>query len=263
MKTKRFLLTLATGAAFTLGTSLPSAYAQDPNTPPPPPAGGEGRHRGPGGPLEHFIHELNLTPEQQSQIQPILESGKPQLQSIHEETAKKMKAVMDDMKARIRPLLTPEQQAKLDAMKAPEQGPGQWRRQGPEKGRGKPFAKGPERDAEAPRKERGKEEAPRHEGPGGPGKRNLVDRLTEDLNLTPDQKAKVEAIAKANRPKMEELHNDTALAPRERHEKLKALMDETEAQIRPLLTPDQVKKLEALKAERQAHAKKEGAPKPQ
>ncbi len=78
----------------------------------------------PGGPHGHRHHneladlpaQLNLTPEQTTKVQPILDAAKPQMKAIHEEAMTKAKAVMDNSFAQIRPLLTAEQQTKLDAM---------------------------------------------------------------------------------------------------------------------------------------------------
>ncbi len=48
-------------------------------------------------------------------MQPIIDQAKPQLKAIHEEAMTKAKSVIEASIARIRPLLTPEQQTKLDA----------------------------------------------------------------------------------------------------------------------------------------------------
>lgn len=80
---------------------------------------GPGHHpHGPGGnPLEHVAKELNLTPEQQQKVAPIIEAAKPQIAAIHREAEEKTAAVMNNCADQIRPLLTPQQQAKLDAIK--------------------------------------------------------------------------------------------------------------------------------------------------
>jgi Spy/CpxP family protein refolding chaperone len=67
--------------------------------------------------MEHLMKDLDLTPEQQAKVQPIVEQAKPQFQAIHEEAMQKRRSVMESTAAQIRPLLTPEQQAKFDAMK--------------------------------------------------------------------------------------------------------------------------------------------------
>ncbi len=88
--------------------------------------GGRGMHRGGrgemggrgwGNPLERLTKDLDLTPEQQAAVAPIVAQTKPQMQAIHQEAMQKSRAVMDNAEAQIRPLLKPEQQQKLDAMK--------------------------------------------------------------------------------------------------------------------------------------------------
>ena len=110
MKAKLIAVTIA--GALTLGTL--AAYAHDP---------GHGprmfRHCGFGGgnAVEHLTKELDLTPEQQAQLAPIVEQAKPQIKAIHEEAMQKTRAVMENASAQLRPLLTPQQQTKLDAIK--------------------------------------------------------------------------------------------------------------------------------------------------
>ena len=74
-----------------------------------------------GNPLEHLSESLNLTAEQKTKVQPIIDQAKPQIAAIHQEAMEKMKAIMESTGAQIRPLLTPEQQQKFDAMKQAHQ----------------------------------------------------------------------------------------------------------------------------------------------
>jgi Spy/CpxP family protein refolding chaperone len=69
---------------------------------------------------------------------------------------------------------------------------------------------------------------------GGP-----LDHITTDLNLTADQKAKVQPILDEAKPQIAAIHQDAM-------QKSKAIMDSTMSQIRPLLTPDQQTKLDAI-----------------
>ena len=106
------LITLTAISALTLASSV---LANDPAEADKDRSGGRGgRH---GSPLDRMTEELNLTPEQKVKVQPIMDQMKPQLENIHREAMEKAKAVMDNAKTQIRPLLTPEQQTKLDAMK--------------------------------------------------------------------------------------------------------------------------------------------------
>ena len=76
----------------------------------------QGRHGGGarGHGLEQLTEGLNLTPDQQAKVQPIIDQARPQIAAIHREAMQKMKAVMANTASQIRPLLTPEQQTKLD-----------------------------------------------------------------------------------------------------------------------------------------------------
>lgn len=108
---KRNLLTLAVAAAIALGGfAIVQAQGKE----------GFGGHgwRGHGNSLKHLTETLNLTPDQQAKVQPILDQAKPQLKAIHQEAMQKSKALMDSTMTQIRPLLNADQQKKLDDMKA-------------------------------------------------------------------------------------------------------------------------------------------------
>ena len=66
--------------------------------------------------LEHMTKTLDLTPDQQAKIGPILEQAKPQMKAARQESKEKMKAIRDNVRSQIRPLLTPVQQQKWDAI---------------------------------------------------------------------------------------------------------------------------------------------------
>ena len=68
--------------------------------------------------LKHVTKELELTPQQEAQVKPVLDAARPQLRAIHEEAMQKSQAIIEASIAQIRPVLTPEQQAKLDKLRA-------------------------------------------------------------------------------------------------------------------------------------------------
>jgi Spy/CpxP family protein refolding chaperone len=90
------------------------------------------------------------------------------------------------------------------------------------------------------------------QGMGGHRWGNHLGHLTEKLDLTADQKAKVQPIIDQAKPQLQTIHQEAM-------QKAKAVMDNTMAQIRPLLTPEQVTKLDAMKAahEKMREARKE------
>jgi len=71
--------------------------------------------------LREFNDKLNLTAEQQTKVQPILDQAKPQIAAIHQEAMQKAKTVMDSTLSQIRPLLNADQQKKLDAIQKAHQ----------------------------------------------------------------------------------------------------------------------------------------------
>jgi Spy/CpxP family protein refolding chaperone len=110
---KRNLLTLVAAGAIALGGFV-LVQAQ-------PGPGGGGRLHGHGFGLRHLTEKLNLTSDQQTKVQPILDQAKPQIAAIHQDAMQKAKGVMDSTLSQIRPLLTPEQQKKLDAIQKARQ----------------------------------------------------------------------------------------------------------------------------------------------
>ena len=99
---KRNFLTLAAAGLIILG-GFAVVQAQSPR-------GGGGRGHG----VERLTEGLNLTPDQQAKIRPIIDQAQPKVAEIHREAMQKMKAIMASTASQIRPLLTPEQQKTFD-----------------------------------------------------------------------------------------------------------------------------------------------------
>jgi len=66
-----------------------------------------------------------------------------------------------------------------------------------------------------------------------------LERLTKGLDLTADQQAKVQPILDQAKPQIAAIHEEAM-------QKMKAVIDSTTSQIRPLLTPEQQKKFDAI-----------------
>ena len=109
---KRNLLALAAAGAIALGGFV-VVQAQ-------PGPGGAG-HCGHAFGLRGITEKLDLTADQQTKVQPILDAAKPQITAIHQEAMQKMHTVMNDTLSQIRPLLTADQQKKLDAIEKAHQ----------------------------------------------------------------------------------------------------------------------------------------------
>jgi Spy/CpxP family protein refolding chaperone len=78
--------------------------------------------------------------------------------------------------------------------------------------------------------------------PGGSHGRwhmNPLEEMSSSLNLTDAQKAKVQPILDQAKPQLQAIHQEAMT-------KAKAVMDDSVAQIRPLLTPEQQSKLDAI-----------------
>jgi Spy/CpxP family protein refolding chaperone len=78
--------------------------------------------------------------------------------------------------------------------------------------------------------------------PGGPhggfGHHNPLEEMSDSLNLTPEQKAKVQPIIDQARPQLKAIHEEAMT-------KAKSVVDNSISQIRPLLTAEQQTKLDA------------------
>jgi Spy/CpxP family protein refolding chaperone len=99
---KRNFLTLVTAGLIVLG-GFSVLQAQNPR------GGGAKGHR-----LEQVTDGLNLTPDQQAKVQPLIDQAKPQISDIRRQAMEKIKSVITSTASQIRPLLTPEQQKKFD-----------------------------------------------------------------------------------------------------------------------------------------------------
>ena len=108
---KRNLLAVAAAGAIALGGFV-VVQAQ-------PGPGGAGHGHALG--LKGITDKLNLTADQQTKVQPILDAAKPQIATIHQEAMQKMQTVMSGTLSQIRPLLNADQQTKLDAIQKAHQ----------------------------------------------------------------------------------------------------------------------------------------------
>src|SRR5215216_3199150 len=110
---KRNLLTLVTASAIAVGGFV-LVQAQ-------PGPGGGGHWHGHAFGLRGITEKLDLTADQETKVQPILDQAKPQIAAIHQEAMQKMHTVMNSTLSQIRPLLNADQQSKLDAIEKAHQ----------------------------------------------------------------------------------------------------------------------------------------------
>ena len=83
--------------------------------------GGHGGWRGQGLAMAHLTKSLNLTTDQQSKVQPLIDQARPQIVAIHKDAMQKTQAVVDNTMTQIRPILTADQQKKFDALQKARQ----------------------------------------------------------------------------------------------------------------------------------------------
>src|SRR5207247_3230111 len=77
-----------------------------------PGPGGHGPWRGHAFGFQQITEKLNLTSDQQTKVQPILDTAKPQIAAIHQEAMQKMKTDMDSTLSQSRTPHKAEQQKK-------------------------------------------------------------------------------------------------------------------------------------------------------
>ena len=97
---------------------------------------------------------------------------------------------------------------------------------------------------------------PRGEGQG-PGRRAMpspqerVDRLSTDLNLNDEQKAKIKKIFEAEADKMKALREDQSTPPEEKRPKMMEIRKASSDQVKAVLDKDQQKKYDEMQAKMQ------------
>jgi periplasmic protein CpxP/Spy len=82
---------------------------------------------------------------------------------------------------------------------------------------------------------------------GMPSVQERLDRMTEELKLTDEQKPKVKAVLEASDKKRQELVGDSAVPQEQRREKMQALMEEQNKKLKEILTPEQYAKWDKMR----------------
>ena len=84
------------------------------------------------------------------------------------------------------------------------------------------------------------------------GKRNMpsvqerLDKMSEELKLTDDQKPKVKTVLEDSDKKMQEIRRDSSLSREDRMAKMQPIMEEQDKKMKEILTADQYKKYEEM-----------------
>lgn len=85
-----------------------------------------------------------------------------------------------------------------------------------------------------------------HSGPMRHGPEQELARLSEELQLNDDQKAKIKPLLEDEHKQLMALRQDSSLSSDEKRAKFRSIREETFNQIRPMLTADQQKKLQEM-----------------
>jgi periplasmic protein CpxP/Spy len=71
--------------------------------------------------------------------------------------------------------------------------------------------------------------------------------ISQQLNLTPQQKAKVLPILGEEGPKVEAIKNDNSLSKVQKIQQIRAIHQQTDPQMKAILSPEQYQKLKAIR----------------
>jgi len=74
-----------------------------------------------------------------------------------------------------------------------------------------------------------------------------LEALSKQLNLTPEQKAKLLPILKAEAPKMQAIKENTSLTKIQKMEQIRALHEQTNPEVQKILTPQQFQQLQDIR----------------
>jgi periplasmic protein CpxP/Spy len=74
-----------------------------------------------------------------------------------------------------------------------------------------------------------------------------LEAIAQQLNLTPQQKAKVLPILADEGPKVQAIKNDPSFSRMQKMQRIKAIHQQTDPQMKAILSPEQYQKLQAIR----------------
>jgi Spy/CpxP family protein refolding chaperone len=74
-----------------------------------------------------------------------------------------------------------------------------------------------------------------------------LEQIARYLNLTPQQKDKILPILADEAPKVREIKNDPSLSRMQRAQRVKAIHQQNDPQMKAILSPEQYQKLQAMR----------------
>ncbi|MGC1322538.1 MAG: hypothetical protein WA849_10165 [Candidatus Udaeobacter sp.] len=84
--------------------------------------------------------------------------------------------------------------------------------------------------------------------------------MAQQLSLTPQQKEKILPILAADVPKVHAIKNDNSLSTTQKIQQLKAIHQQTDPQMKAILSPEQYQKLKQLRAQQIREATQSTSP---
>jgi len=79
------------------------------------------------------------------------------------------------------------------------------------------------------------------------GKLSKIEAISQQLNLTPQQKVKILPILRDEAPKVEAIKNDNSISKIQKIQQLRAIHQQTDPQMKAILTPEQYQKLKVIR----------------
>ena len=79
------------------------------------------------------------------------------------------------------------------------------------------------------------------------GAMSKAETIAQQLNLTPEQKIKILPILRVEVPKVNAIKSDNSLSNNQKVQQIRAIHQETDPQMKAILTPAQYEKLKALR----------------
>ena len=159
------------------------------------------------------------------------------MKAIQDEADAKRKALIDSVSTQIKPMLTPDQQTKLSALVERIEshgGPGPGAGPGGEGGFRRRFGNGGAGAPAPAPSASNNNSAPAgpgaggtgNGGPGGPGGQSeVLQRLTNQLGLTPDQQDKIKPILESAHTQVQSIRMDNSMTEDQRLAKIRSTMD--------------------------------------
>jgi len=74
-----------------------------------------------------------------------------------------------------------------------------------------------------------------------------AEAISQQLNLTPQQKIKILPILRDEAPKVQAIKNDNSLGKIQKMQQIRAIHQQTDPQMKAILSPEQYQKLQAIR----------------